>query len=98
MARWKKLLAKMLSDTSPMSYTYAEASSVLEHLGFVLAPSSKGSHRKWRYKTTDGSVVVVGLLEKGSGTLKAYLIRDMVDQLMTNGLVPDDLTEGSDDD
>lgn len=86
----------MLSDSSPTSYTYAEAAGILARLDFVLARSSGSSHRKWRRKLPDGTVVVVGLVEKGSGTMKAYLIRDMVEQLQTHGLVPPDL-EASDD-
>lgn len=81
----------MLNDSSPTTYTYAEAASVLSHLGFVLAPSQGGSHRKWRFKVSSGTVVVIGLVEKGSGTLRAYLVRDLVQQLISNDLVPKDL-------
>ena len=83
----------MLTDASPTTYTYDQTASVLEHLGFALAPRSGGSHRKWRLRTQDGRVVVSGLVEKGSGTLKPYLIRDMVAQLEAHNLVPDDLLE-----
>ena len=81
----------MLSDSSPTSYTYDEAAGVLGRLDFALAGSGGSSHRKWRRKLADGTVVVVGLVDKGSGTMKAYLIRDMVEQLRTHGLVPPDL-------
>ena len=83
----------MLTDASPTSYTYAEACSVLLHLDFALAPSGGGSHRKWRRKLPDGTVVVIGLIDKGAGTLKAYLIRDMISQLTKHGLVPPDLAQ-----
>jgi hypothetical protein len=92
-ATWKKLLARMLTDSSPTAYTYGEASSVLRHLNFALAPSGGGSHRKWRRKLPDGTVIVIGLIEKGTGALKAYLIRDMVRQLINYGLVPPDLAQ-----
>lgn len=88
MARWKKLLEMMLSDSNPITYTYSDASAVLKALDFDVAPHAGGSHRKWRRKLTDGNVVLIGLVEKGHGTLKPYLIRDLVAQLRTNGLVP----------
>ena len=70
MAQWKKLLVRMLEDTDPRNYTYDEAAQVLEHLGFALAPVSGTSHRKWRCRKGDGTVVVVGLKQQGYGTLK----------------------------
>lgn len=91
MAAWRKHLAGMLSDSSPTGYTYREAASVLRHLGFELAPHSGGSHRMFRLKTPAGNVVVVGLVEKGHSTLKAYMIRDMVAQLRGHDLIPEDL-------
>lgn len=83
----------MLKDASPTTYSYEDAASVLSHLGFVLAPAAGGSHRKWRCKTPDGNTVVVGLVDRGSGTLKAYLIRDMLGQLRDNSLIPGDLDQ-----
>ena len=84
----------MLDDRKPHSYSYDEAASVLSHLGFALAPSGAGtSHRKWRYKKDDGTVVVIGLVDAGAGTMKAYLVRDMVSQLRDHGLVPPDVLE-----
>lgn len=90
MARWKKLLSKMLSDSNPITYTYDEASQVLVALGFEVAPHGGGSHRKWRRSLPGGNAIIVGLVEKGSGPLKPYLIRDMLSQLTLNGLVPED--------
>jgi hypothetical protein len=90
-ARWRKLLAHMLSDASPRSYSYDDAAAVLSALGFELAPHGGGSHRKWRRKLADGNtVVVVGLVQKAT-PLKPYLIREMISQLREHGLVPDDL-------
>lgn len=83
----------MLTDASPTSYTYGEVRSILAHLDFALAPSGGGSHRKWRRKLPDGTVVVIGLIDKGAGTLKAYLIRDMIGQLSSHGLVPPELAQ-----
>lgn len=88
MARWKKLLEAMLNDLNPITYTYADACAVLEALDFEVAPSAGGSHRKWRRKLDSGNVVVIGLVEKGHGELKPYLIRDLVAQLRANGLIP----------
>ncbi len=91
MATWRKILGRMLTDARPTSYTYDDASAVLSHLGFELAPHKGGTHRKWRCKAPNGNTVVIGLVEKGSGTLKAYLVRDMIEQLRVNGLIPADL-------
>lgn len=91
MASWRRLLAQMLSDASPTAYTYDQAASVLAHLGFELAPHGGGSHRRWRIRTSTGNTVIIGLVDKGAGSLKAYLIRDMVRQLRANALIPKDL-------
>lgn len=48
-------------------------------------------HRRWRRRFASGNVVIVGLVEKGNGTLKPYLIRDLIAQLRANDLVPADL-------
>jgi hypothetical protein len=42
----------------------------------------------WRRKLGDGTTVVIGLVEKGAGSLKPYLIRDMVAQLREHRLFP----------
>lgn len=86
----------MLSDASPTDYSYTDATSVLVRLGYELAPHGSGSHRKWRRKLPDGAISIIGLVEKGSGTLKPYLIRDMVRELRRSGLVAS--LEGEDDD
>ena len=86
------LLARMLTDRNPATYTYAEAVRVLRHLDeFNLAPHGGGSHRKWRGISPSGTVVVVGLVDKGSGALKPYLIREMLQQLRENALLPPNL-------
>lgn len=95
MARWKKTLARMLRDTDPRNYRYEEAAAILERLGFVKAPETSGtSHKQWRHVTRDGKVIYVGLVKKGHGTLKPYLIRDMLAALKAGGLLPDDIQEG----
>ena len=91
MAQWRKLLARMLEDTDPRNYSYDEAAQILTHLGFALAPVSGTSHRKWRHRKTDGTVVVIGLKEQGYGTLKPAYIRDMIKLLREHDLVPHDL-------
>jgi hypothetical protein len=81
----------MLSDANPNTYTYDQATSVLRGLGFQLAPHGSGSHRKWRIRAASGNPVIIGLVEKGAGTLKLYLVRDMLTQLRDNDLIPADL-------
>lgn len=81
----------MLGDQHPTGYRYADAGAVLRGLGFDVAPSGGGSHRKWRLRTATGETVVIGLVEKGNGTLKPYLIREMLSQLRDHGLIPLDL-------
>jgi predicted RNA binding protein YcfA (HicA-like mRNA interferase family) len=95
-ARWRKLLSRMASDGRPTGYTYEDAAVVLRALGFQVAPSGGGSHRKWRAVSPAGIVVVIGLVEKGAGALKPYLIRDMISQLRQNGFLPADLERGDD--
>jgi predicted RNA binding protein YcfA (HicA-like mRNA interferase family) len=86
-ARWRKLLARMLSDSKPSTYTYSDAAAVLSALGFEVAPSSGGSHRKWRAQAPNGNAVIIGLVDKGYGTLKPYLVRDMIAQLRQSGFL-----------
>jgi hypothetical protein len=92
MASWRKLLARMVSDPNPRSFTYEEAASVLGNLGFHLAKPGGGSHRKWRrvVEAAEGKrTVIIGLVEKGSGTLRPEYVKDMVRILRENGLLPD---------
>jgi hypothetical protein len=81
----------MLTDAAPTGYTYDDAAVVLSHLGFQLAPHGGGSHRMWRLRTSSGNLVVIGLVDHGAGTMKAYLIRDMVAALRMHGLIPPEL-------
>ena len=67
---WKRTLERMLKDTKPTTYTYGDAAVVLQALGFVVAPHGGTSHRKWRALAPAGNSVIIGLVEKGSGTLK----------------------------
>jgi hypothetical protein len=89
MARWKKTLARMLTDTNPRNYSYDDAATILANLGFVEAPNSGTSHRKWRMALRGRTVHVA--LVAGHGTLKPGYIRDMVAVLRDGGLVPPDL-------
>ncbi len=77
----------MTTDTDPRNYTYDEAVAVLRGLGFAMAPRGAGSHRVWRGSSAAGKAVVIGLVDKGRGTLKPYLIREMVKQLRQHGFV-----------
>lgn len=87
MSKWDKLLQRMMNDQKAVGYTYAEAAGVLRSLGFSLAARSGGSHRKWALRQGD-TTVVIALVESGKGTLKPYLVRDLVRQLRDNGLLP----------
>lgn len=91
MARWRKTLARMRRDSRPTGYSYTDAAQILVALGFELAPAGGGSHRKWRLHLSGGDVVIVGLVEKGNGNLKPYLVRDLIAQLSAYGLIPEDL-------
>lgn len=91
MAAWRRTLQRMLNDTNPVGYRYDEAAAVLRGLGFDLAPSSGGSHRKWWHRTPGGTTARIGLVESGRGTLKPFLVRQMVATLREHNLVPAEL-------
>jgi len=91
MTQGRKLLLRMVNDRDPRNYTYDDAVRVLRALDFTLAPHGAGSHRCWRGVAPSGTVVVIGLVEGGHGSLKPYLIRDMIHQLRVNGMIPADL-------
>lgn len=95
MARWQKVLAAMMTDPKPRSYTYQDAAVVLEGLGFTLASRGGGSHRKWRLalpsQARGSRSVIIGLLERGHGPLPPEYIKDMVRILRENGLLPEGL-------
>ena len=99
MASWRKRLARMVADPDPRSYTYEEASGILEHLGFELAKPTSGSHRKFRRAVADPSApsgkrgVIVGLVQKGAGTLKPKYVLEMVRTLRENNLLPPGVEE-----
>ena len=88
---WRTTLARMLADQNPNSYRYDEAATILRQLGFEMPKTStKGSHRKWRRRLPDGTTIVIGLVDSGSGTLKPWQIRDMVRQLRDHALIPNE--------
>jgi len=94
MASWRKVLAAMVADSNPRSYTYQQAATVLGHLGFALAKPTGGSHRKWRRaldvpRNAPPRSVIIGLVEKGTGTLKPEYVKDMIRILRENNLLPD---------
>lgn len=97
MARWKKLLRAMIDDPNARTYTYDDAAAVLTRLGFEERGGGSGSHRAWRRRGPVGNLVVVGLVDKGHGTLKPGYIRDMVKTLREHGFLPDDLLSDNDD-
>jgi hypothetical protein len=93
MASWRKLLSQMANDPDPRNYTFEDAARVLERSGFVQAPSGGTSHRRFRLAVQDGGekrTVIVGLVDRGHGTLKPVYIRELVRVLREEGLIPDD--------
>lgn len=94
MASWRKLLAQMVADPDPRSYTFDEAAKILVNLGFAPPKKPKGSHRKFRIEVSDPDAesgkrgVIVGLVDSGSGTLNPVYITEMVSTLQSNGLLP----------
>lgn len=95
MSQWEKLLARMVADPKPTSYSYADAAAVLTRLGFTEETPTATSHRKWTRivndpKASGGSrTVTVGLNAKGKAPLKPGYIRTMVRTLRENQLLPD---------
>ena len=94
MASWLKLLAQMVADPDPRSYTYAQAAGILVHLGFSPPHKPGGSHRKFRIELQDPKAkggkrgVTIGLKEAGHGTLPPKYITAMVQTLRENNLLP----------
>ena len=87
MASWRKRLSALMADPGAKGYSYAELATLLENLGFELSsPSSGSSHRKWRLRRAGRPMIVVGLVEKGSGHVKECYVRDMRDTLRGEGL------------
>src|SRR6185312_9879926 len=99
MASWRKLLSQMANDPDPRGYTFEDDAKVLEHSGFVQAPSSGTSHRRFRLVVQSGTekrTVIVGLVDRGHGTLKPVYIKELVQVLRAEGLLAvDDPTEES---
>ena len=96
MGGWRKTLRGMVADRKSRSYTYDQAAVVLRHLGFQLAtPRSGTSHRKWRRLIqndsgrTGTSLIVIGLVDHGSGAMKPEYVKEMIDTLEKHGLITD---------
>lgn len=88
MSNWRKLLDQMIADGRPDHYTYDDAATVLDHVGFTLASNSGTSHRKWRLKVPERPVIVIGLLDRGHGHMNQVYIKDMIRILRENDLLP----------
>ena len=91
MGSWRKLLQEMASHPKPVNYTYADATRVLENLGFALAHGDGGSHRTWSLVRSGQPPLIVGLVDAGHGTLKSVYIRKMIGTLREAGLLPDEV-------
>ena len=94
MPSWEKRLAAMVADPDPRSYTYDEVARILERLAFVVQKGG-GSHRKFRREIADANSpsgrrgIIVGLVQKGHGTLPPKYITEMIRTLRANHLLPD---------
>lgn len=89
MASWKKRLRDLLADPKGVGYTYSEVSGLLSRLGFQLHnPGRGGSHRKWRLDRDNRPPVIIGLVEKGHGSLPPGYIREAQRTILTEGLFP----------
>lgn len=96
MAQWKKLLARIVTDRRPTSYTYEELASLLvNRLGFTLATPIDGSHRRFRRfvpvagEEGKARTVTIGLLDYGSGPVAPEYVKEMVQTLRANDFLPE---------
>src|SRR5215213_7036777 len=96
MASWLKLLRAMRNDPRPVNDSYDDFARVVSRLGFTVAPNAGTSHRKWKRTLPDGSSLIVGAPDKGSGTLKPVYIKELMAVLERHGLFPDAEREESD--
>ena len=94
MPNWKKLLARIVTDRKPVTYTYEQLSNLLvNHLGFTLAKPIDGSHRRFRRRIPNPSqpgtetTVIIGLV--APGVQKPEYVKAMVRTLRANALLPD---------
>jgi hypothetical protein len=96
MGSWRKLLAQMVADKDPRSYTFEEAAGILTQLGFV-ARKTASSHKTFRRTVPDDSAiggskgVFVGLVKSGHGPMKPIYITKMIATLQENKLLPSDV-------
>lgn len=97
MPSWQKLLGRMVADSDPRSYTYQQAAGILVQLGFAPPTKPTGTHRRFRIEIDDPADktrkrgIIIGLVEKGRGTLKPKYISVMVRTLKENKLLPNDV-------
>lgn len=92
MASWRKLLAAMVADSKPRSYSYEQAATVLSNLDFQLATTSGTSHKRWRRVVEDERgrrSVIIGLVKPSRGSVPPEYIQDMVRILRENDFLPD---------
>ncbi len=86
MSGWRKRLARLLADSKPVGYSYADVCKLLERLGFKLHPTSGGSsHRKWRLDRAGRPSVWIGLVER-HGALPPGYVREIQRTLKSQGL------------
>lgn len=94
MGSWRKLLASMVADADPRSYSYHDAALILQHLGFEGPFGRGGSHRRFRRALADPSspagstTIVIGLVDTGHGPMKPVYIKKMLATLREHPLLP----------
>ena len=74
---------------NPRGWTYKQATTVLEGLGFVPPSKPGGSHRWWRHP----SGVRVGIPDYGHGEVAVEYIKTMTRLVSDAGLGPKDLDQ-----
>ena len=86
MTRQQKALAKLAAKPPPTNVRWAELRAVLEYLGYTLLTGS-GSRRKFYNKDLDDLIICHE--PHPSPEVDKGCIRDVVEHLRLNGLIPE---------
>lgn len=90
MAAWRKLLERMRASQRCEGFTYEDARRVLLAVGYTQVSTGGGSHRRYAKLQSSGVRVIITLVEKGHGTLKAVYIKDMLGALDSDDAFTDE--------